>query len=388
MWQRPLGCNSCSAPAGYACEASLLSEISEEWLQKLILVTRPRKWRLFNRKSLPVMMWCATILGWTYLQTQQTLQVFHMFKSKLRFQDIQFHGSFAWSCWPWTSLFNSTSGVGHLMVVEVVDPTLWLKELCLLSLLNHTQWKWHWKEYQNRHSLNNSFLDVSPSHQRSSALMSCLVLVVFRIVWFSKKEKSKRTRNSGRKEETRRGSNMLVVLVGNLEQKLRWKVLGPQQFAKSVLSAFSIEYFNVFQTHWWTKAVGQMFQEAGGFAYEAVANTAASAAAQAAGAARLFKNSFGLDIWSFRISWKPLEIVGKFKYEICSFLRLGSANKLKMTPGERWWFTMIPRISVRIPWGQCGQPNKFNFVAFQMSQELARSYGRSHDLCREKLFDY
>lgn len=39
-----------------------------------------------------------------------------------------------------------------------------------------------------------------------------------------------------------------------------------------------------------------MFQEAGGFAYEAVANTAASAAAQAAGAARLFKNSFGLDI--------------------------------------------------------------------------------------------
>lgn len=243
MWQRPLGCNSCSAPAGYACEASLLSEISEEWLQKLILVTRPRKWRLFNRKSLPVMMWCATILAWTYLQTQQTLQVFHMFKSKLRFQDIQFHGSFAWSCWPWTSLFNSTSGVGHLMVVEVVDPTLWLKELCLLSPLNHTRWKWHWKEYQNRHSLNNSFLDVSPSHQRSSALMSCLVLVVFRIVWFSKKEKSKRTRNSGRKEETRRGSNMLVVLVGNLEQKLRWKVLGPQQFAKSVLSAFTIEYF-------------------------------------------------------------------------------------------------------------------------------------------------
>ena len=69
------------------------------------------------------------------------------------------------------------------------------------------------------------------------------------------------------------------------------------------ISSFRFQH-RVFQTHWWTKAVGQMFQEAGGFAYEAVANTAASAAAQAAGAARLFKNSFGLDIWSFRISWK------------------------------------------------------------------------------------
>lgn len=42
-------------------------------------------------------------------------------------------------------------------------------------------------------------------------------------------------------------------------------------------------------------AVGQMFSEAGGFAYEAMANTAASAAAQAAGAARLLKSSFGMD---------------------------------------------------------------------------------------------
>lgn len=215
--------------------------------------------------------------------------------------------------------------------------------------------------------------------------MSCLVLVVFRIVWFSKKEKSKRTRNSGRKEETRRGSNMLVVLGWQPRAEAAVESVGTSAIRK--ISSFRFQQ-RVFQTHWWTKAVGQMFQEAGGFAYEAVANTAASAAAQAAGAARLFKNSFGLDIWSSRISWKPLEIVGKFKYEICSILRLGSANKLKMTPGERWWFTMIPRISVRIPWGQCGQPNKFNFVAFQMSQELARSYGRSHDLCREKLFDY
>lgn len=38
-----------------------------------------------------------------------------------------------------------------------------------------------------------------------------------------------------------------------------------------------------------------MFSEAGGFAYEAMANTAASAAAQAAGAARLLKSSFGMD---------------------------------------------------------------------------------------------
>ena len=44
-----------------------------------------------------------------------------------------------------------------------------------------------------------------------------------------------------------------------------------------------------------SEAVGQMFSEAGGFAYEAMANTAASAAAQAAGAAGLLKSSFGMD---------------------------------------------------------------------------------------------
>lgn len=47
-----------------------------------------------------------------------------------------------------------------------------------------------------------------------------------------------------------------------------------------------------------SEAVGQMFSEAGGFAYEAMANTAASAAAQAAGAARLLKSSFGMDQWN------------------------------------------------------------------------------------------
>lgn len=47
-----------------------------------------------------------------------------------------------------------------------------------------------------------------------------------------------------------------------------------------------------------SEAVGQMFSEAGGFAYEAMANTAASVAAQAAGAARLLKSSFGMDQWN------------------------------------------------------------------------------------------
>ena len=43
------------------------------------------------------------------------------------------------------------------------------------------------------------------------------------------------------------------------------------------------------------EALSQMFTEAQGFAYEAFSNTAASAAAQGAAAARMLKSSFGME---------------------------------------------------------------------------------------------
>ena len=387
MWRRPLGCNSCSAPAGYACEASLLSEISEEWLQKLILVTRPRKWRLFNRKSLPVMMWCATILAWTlsadsantpgipYVQIEVKVPGYSVpwiFRLKLLALDITVQLYF-WS-WPPD---GRGSGRPYSLIEGALSPEPFKPHTVKVALEGISESPL-FEQFLSRCEPIASAVICSHVLPRFSGFQNRVILEEGKIE--KDAEQRKKRRDKTWQQHARRAG---------WQPRAEAAVESVGTSAIRKISSFRFHY-RVFQTHWWTKAVGQMFQEAGGFAYEAVANTAASAAAQAAGAARLFKNSFGLDIWSFRISWKPLEIVGKFKYEICSFLRLGSANKLKMTPGERWWFMMIPRIpiSVRIPWGQCGQPNKFNFVAFQMSQELARSYGRSHDLCREKLFDY